>query len=173
MKRPYEEKLGIVLQVLDGEPIYRLSREYRLHETKILEWVRKYKKYGEEGLREHANFKATGKIKERLVRLVLEKGVPLAQIVVDYMVSRAAIENWTRKVRKNGYAALYKNGRLKRPPKEIMARPKKKEPQTELEKLQAENLRLRAENALLKKAKALVEEKRARALLNGPESSTN
>ncbi|MBS7352933.1 MAG: hypothetical protein KIG87_07835, partial [Muribaculaceae bacterium] len=34
------------------------------------------------------------------------------------------------------------------------ARPKKREPQTELEKLQAENLRLRAENALLKKVKA-------------------
>ena len=36
-----------------------------------------------------------------------------------------------------------------------MARPKKKEPQTELEKLQAENLRLRAENALLKKSEGL------------------
>ena len=34
-----------------------------------------------------------------------------------------------------------------------MPRPKKKEPQTELEKLQAENLRLRAENALLKKVR--------------------
>ena len=36
-----------------------------------------------------------------------------------------------------------------------MARPKKQEPQTELEKLQAENLRLRAENALLKKSEGL------------------
>ena len=54
-----------------------------------------------------------------------------------------------------------------------MARPKKREPQTELEKLQAENLRLRAENALLKKAKALVEGKKAQALRNGHESSTN
>lgn len=33
-----------------------------------------------------------------------------------------------------------------------MGRPKKKEPQTELERLQAKNLRLRAENALLKKS---------------------
>ena len=32
-----------------------------------------------------------------------------------------------------------------------MGRPKKKEPQTELEKLQAENLRLRAKNVLFKK----------------------
>jgi cell division protein FtsB len=55
-----------------------------------------------------------------------------------------------------------------------MARPKKREPQTELEKLQAENLRLRAENALLKKVKALVEEEqKARARLNGQKPSTN
>lgn len=54
-----------------------------------------------------------------------------------------------------------------------MGRPKKKEPQTELEKLQAENLRLRAENALLKKVKVLVEEKQARARLNGQKPSTN
>ena len=46
-----------------------------------------------------------------------------------------------------------------------MARSKKKEYQTELEKLQAENLRQRAENALLKKA--LVEEQETRARLNG------
>ena len=45
-----------------------------------------------------------------------------------------------------------------------MARSKKKEYQTELEKLQAENLRQRAENALLK---ALVEEQETRARLNG------
>ena len=60
-----------------------------------------------------------------------------------------------------------------RPPKTPMARPKKRDPQTELEKLQAENLRLRAENALLKKVKALVEEQKARARLNGQKPSTN
>ena len=59
------------------------------------------------------------------------------------------------------------------PKKDHMARPKKKEPQTELEKLQAENLRLRAENALLKKVKALVEEQEARARLSGRKPSTD
>ena len=54
-----------------------------------------------------------------------------------------------------------------------MARPKKKEAQTELERLKAENLRLRAENALLKKVKALVEEQEARARLNGQKPSRN
>jgi cell division protein FtsB len=54
-----------------------------------------------------------------------------------------------------------------------MGRPKKREPQTDIEKLQAENLSLRAENALLKKVKALVEEQKVRARLNGQKPSTN
>ena len=43
-----------------------------------------------------------------------------------------------------------------------MGRPKKREPQTELEKLRARNEWLEAENALLKKVKALVEKEDAR-----------
>ena len=52
-----------------------------------------------------------------------------------------------------------------------MGRPKKKEPQTELERLQAENLRLKAENALLKSEG--LSRKKAQALLNGHGPSTN
>ena len=74
------------------------------------------------------------------------------------------------KVRLGGYEALSSITRRGCPPKDTMARPKKKEPQTEL---QVENLRLRAENALLKKVKALVEEQEARARLNGQKPSTN
>ena len=54
-----------------------------------------------------------------------------------------------------------------------MARPKKKAPETELERLQEEPLGLRAENALLKKVKALVEEERKRALNGGQRPSKN
>ena len=54
-----------------------------------------------------------------------------------------------------------------------MARQKKREPQTELERLQAENLRLRAENALLKKVQTLVEEQKAQARRGGQKPSTN
>jgi transposase len=43
-----------------------------------------------------------------------------------------------------------------------MGRPKKKEPQTELERLRYENEYLRAEVALLKKVRALMEEKEKR-----------
>jgi len=54
-----------------------------------------------------------------------------------------------------------------------MSRTKKKDTQTELERLQAENLRLKAELALLKKVRTLVEEQKAQARLNGQKPSTN
>ena len=46
--------------------------------------------------------------------------------------------------------SLYDVKRRGRPPQNSMARPKKRDPQTELEKLQTENLRLRAEKRAAK-----------------------
>ena len=84
------------------------------------------------------------------MRKILEKGLTLSQIVVEYHISWTALESWGRSVRKHGYNALISKNRG-RPPKGNMARLKKKVPQTELELLKEENLRLRAEVALLKK----------------------
>lgn len=172
MSHTFEERLLIVSQVNLGKPISHLSREYHIKENKILEWVRKYCRYGEDGLKRQPNIRATGDIKENLVRLILEKGIPLAHIVIDHCVSRTALESWVRLVRKEGYTALHRQSIRGRLP-QAMGRPKKRSPQTELEKLQEENARLKAENALLKKAKALVEEQQARAKLNGQQSSKN
>ena len=94
----------------------------------------------------------------------------MQEICLRYNLSLSSVSCWIRKTRKGD---SLENGRRGRPPKNVMARPKKKEPQTELEKLQAENLRLRAENALLKKVKALVEEQKAQARRNGQKPSTN
>lgn len=159
MKMSFEERLIVVQEAEGGKPIRQLSREHGLHGSKIIEWVRKYRKYGEEGLRKQPRFKATGEIREALARQVLEKGVTLSRIVVEHQVSRAAVENWVRKARRDGYAALHgtacRSRQRNRQTERAMARPRKKEPQTELERLRAENLRLRAENALLKKLEAL------------------
>jgi hypothetical protein len=54
-----------------------------------------------------------------------------------------------------------------------MGRPKKKEPQTELERLQARVRWLEAENALLKKAKALMEEEESRQKGSGQKPSNH
>lgn len=54
-----------------------------------------------------------------------------------------------------------------------MGHPRKKVPQTDLEKLQEENEYLRTELALLKKARALMAEKEARLLEIGRKSSSH
>lgn len=80
-------------------------------------------------------------------------GVTLRCIWNEYDVCRIALKYWIRQVRKKDMAHSNKNKECGSLPKKnkLMARPKKKEPETELEKLQADNLRLRAEIALLKK----------------------
>ena len=116
MKRTLEERLSIVRKVKKGIPIAHLSREHKLNETKILEWVRKFDLYGEEGLKKQPNIKATQEFKREIVRKILEKGLTLAQIVVEYRISRTALESWVRTVRKYGYEALISKTRG-RPPK--------------------------------------------------------
>ena len=173
MKHSFEEKLIIVSQALNGVPQKHLCHCYHLGQHYLEDLIDRYRKYGESGLRRKGSNSLPPAKKEELVRMYQENGVTLRQICNDYEVSRTAFESWVMNVRLGGYEALYSTTRRGRPPKDEMARPKKKEPQTELEKLQAENLRLRAENALLKKVKALVEEQEARARLNGQKPSTN
>lgn len=131
-----------------------------------------YDRYSDDGLKKKPKLNPTPDFKEKVVRLILKKGIPLSHVLIDYRISRTALKQWVRLAHTKGYMALHESKRRGRPLKD-MGRPKKKEPQTELEKLQAENLRLRAENALLKKVKVLVEEKQARARLNGQKPSTN
>lgn len=171
-KHTFEEKLDVVSQVKNGKPIRGISRELHIREGMILEWVRKYDLYGKSGLLKQPNVRATADFKEEAVRTILEKGVPLVQVVLQYGVSKSALEDWVKLVRVQGYAVLHQQKNRGRPPKD-MSRSKKHEPETELEKLQAENARLRAEIALLKKVTALAKEREARERMNGQKPSRN
>ena len=151
LKYSYEQRLIIVSQVKQGELITHLSKGYHINKTQILAWVRMWDKYGRSGLEQQPHCRPTVKLKEEVVRLILEKGVPLAHVKVEYRIGKTVLQRWVSTVRKYGYEALEPSKRRGRPPKSLMGRPKKKEPQTELERFQTENLRLRAENALLKK----------------------
>lgn len=173
MSRSYGERLRIVQEARSGKTVKVLSKESGLHESLIKEWVRKYERYGRKGLQPRPRLQVSGKFREEIVQLFLEKGIPLSQIVVDYRLNRSTVEKWIRKARNQGYVALHENHRCGHSIEKPMGRPRKKEPQTELEKLQMENLYLRAENALLKKVKALVEAKEARARMNGHKPSKN
>ena len=98
----------------------------------------------------------------------LNEDVTLAELSLRYDYHRDTIRSWVRKYRQNGASNFVKPVR-----KRSMARPKKKAPETELERLQEEVLWLRAENALLKKVRALVEEERNRARHAGQKPSKN
>ncbi len=166
----FEERLNIISRIIAGEPLKAVCREEALDKEMVRQWYLRYKKYGEQGLSGTRSYHYTAREKAKIVEECEVKGLPLQEICLRYDLNRSTIQGWKRKTR-DGQSL--ENKRRGRPPKDPMARPKKKEPQTEFEKLQAENLRLRAENALLKKVKALVEEQNARARLNGQKPSTN
>lgn len=167
MKHSIEEKLQVIDEITHGKSIKAVCRSRGLDREVVRSWMRRYQCYGEDGFRYHnVGRRLSVEEKESIVCSHVQKNVPLSMLCLRHGVCRNAIMSWVRKYRSAG--TLYNTKRTGR-----MGRPKKREPQTELEKLQAENLRLRAENALLKKVKALVEEQQARARLNGQKPSTN
>ena len=164
----FEERLNIVSRLQSGELLEPLCKELKMDKKMVRLWYLRYKKYGEEGLRANRYSHYTADEKLAIVKEFVEKGVFLQTLCLQYDLSRSTIQTWIRLYRQGVSLENRKRGR---PPG--MGRPKKKEAQSELERLQAENLRLRAENALLKKVKALVEEQEARARLNGQKPSRN
>lgn len=166
----FEERLNVVSLILCGESISSVCRTLRLDESVVRQWYLRYKRYGEDGLSGTGSYHYSAEEKARIIKEYAEKRIPLQEICLRHDLNRSTIMKWIWKIR-NGMSL--ENRRRGRQSKDPMARPKKRAPQTELEKLQAENLRLRAENALLKKVKALVEEQQARARLNGQKPSTD
>ncbi len=171
MRHDFEEKLNVVREIVIGKGIKTVCRERHLDRHMVYGWLLSYKAYGDAGLRESpVSCRYSTAEKEMIVLEHVRNDVPLSQLSLRYGVSRCTVKSWLRKYRSGG--TFHEVKQSVQPPR-AMARPKKKNPQTELEKLQEENLRLRAENALLKKVKALVEKEKAQTRLNGQESSTN
>ena len=160
MKHTIEKRILAVQKCLNGHAPKGVARQLGLVDHDLYVWLERYKQEGIAGLRrqpiKHADFEEKCKI----VCEFAEKGVPLHQVCAEYHVSRSAVESWTRIYKKRGYDALRTIKPQGRP--KNMGRPKKKEPQTELERLRYENEYLRAEVALLKKVRALMEEREKR-----------
>jgi len=156
-KHSYEERLLAVKKCLEGIPPKTVGRQLGIHNSYVSEWLLLYKNEGAIGLRKRPTKRADFTEKCKIVCEYAEKGVPLHQICAKHHVSQNAVKSWTQIFRQGGYEALRDIKPQGRPVN--MGRPKKKEPQTELERLRYENEYLRAENALLKKVRALMEEK--------------
>ena len=160
MKHSIEERLLAVQKCLEGYTPKAVGRQMGIDEHHISEWLFRYRQDGVLGLQKRPNKQADFEEKCKIVCEFAEKGVPLRKVCAESHVSRYTVQSWTRIYRAGGYDALRNIKPPGRPKK--MGRPKKQEPQTELERLRYENEYLRAENALLKKVRALVEEREKR-----------
>lgn len=156
-KHSLSEKLSVIRDYQSGYGCTSISRERKIDESIVKRWVRVYLAHGIKGFDKQARKAVSADIKQRAIKEIFEKGLSFETVALKYHVSISAIYSWFQRVQKHGYSSLLtiKQGR----PANIMGRPKKKEPETELEKLQEELRYLRAENALLKKLKALEEER--------------
>ena len=161
MKHSIEERLLAVQKCLDGQTPFSVGREMGIDDHHVSEWLLRYQQEGIVGLQKIPMRRANFETKCKIVCEFAEKGVPLRKICAEYHVSRYAVQSWTRIYRQGGYEAL-RDIKPQGTGRKGMGRPKKKEPQTELERLRYENEYLRAENALLKKVRALMEEKEKR-----------
>lgn len=172
MKHSFEDKFNVVSEILSGKGLNTVCRDRQLDRHMVRWWLTLYKAYGEEGLRNSSKGnRFSPSEKEAIILEHIKDGVTLRELCLRYAVSRSSILCWIRTVRSGG--SLYDVKQRGKPIKEPMSRTKKKDTQTELERLQAENLRLKAELALLKKVRTLVEEQKAQARLNGQKPSTN
>ena len=160
MKHSFEDRLLAVQKCLEGQAPYAVGQELKIDEHAVKAWLERYKLKGEAGLRKTTKKRVSFAKKCKIVCEYAEKGVPLSQIYAKYNVSRGIVQIWTRAYKKGGYEAL--RDKPRKQSSTIMGRPKKQQPQTELERLRYENEYLRAEVALLKKVKALMEEKEKR-----------
>ena len=100
MKYGYRVRLAIVKRVKQGEAISHLSEAYSVSRNKIREWVQMWDKYGCSGLKYQPHSRPTRALKEKIVRLILERGVPLTQVRVEYRICRTTLYCWVNTVRK-------------------------------------------------------------------------
>ena len=172
MRYTTKEKLSIIKKYHDGIGSTTLSKETGIEGRQILEWVWKYDKYGEEGLKFHQSKHHSEETKKRAVCDLLENNLSLRIVSEKYGLSRWTAKSWKKKALESMEARRLKDIQAEQA-EAYMRRIKTKKPETELERLKLELEYLRAENALLKKAKALVEEKEALRAKNGQGSSKN
>lgn len=153
-----EIKMKAVQMYRQGKGCTTIGRMIGVHASQVQRWVNLYNVSGAEGLSSH-NRHVPVKKKKAVVREVLGKCLSCEQTALKYGVGRSSLARWVALVRQAGGIDVLE--RRERKTGIQMGRPRKQEPQTELEKLKLENEYLKAEVALLKKMQALLDSKKA------------
>ena len=148
-----------------------IAKELQLTESRVSLLINRYLHNGKLGLERLSNVKFTPDFKMEVVNTLIKNELSLEQTALRFGISPSTVSNWLSKFNIGGYELLIQNNRGHK--QKIMGRPRKTEPQSELEKLKYENELLRTELALLKKVKALVEQRDAQLRKIGQKPSKN
>lgn len=173
-KYSVEFKLKIVQEYLTGDIGYdALAHKYGISsKTRILDWVRKYRVMGEEGLqRSRKNENYSFQFKLHAVELYLSTEISYQELALQLKLkSDGILVNWVRRYRAVGIEGLkpQRKGRRPKVPDKSSITPECNINQDErLKQLEEENLKLRIEVAYLKELRRLRLEQEAQKRKQG------
>jgi transposase len=171
LKHSYSEKMRVVELYNQGYGSRSISKELHISDTVVETWLRLYRSKGLSGFDKQPNKLFSIEFKELVVRDVLNNCLSFQEVALKYQISPSTAYRWVQLVKQEGFSSL--NDTTRGRPTTVMGRPKKKQPETDLEKLEEELRYLRAENAYLKKVRALVQERLLRESGKQPKPSKN
>lgn len=127
--------------------------------TTVLQWVRRYKEKGVEGLLKNRKSSYSGEFKQNVVECMHKNHLSATETAIKFnLANHSIVLKWERIYYEEGSLALYKEQRGRS--KNMSFKPRKKKlPKENEEDLIGELQRLRMENAYLKKLNALVQER--------------
>lgn len=165
------EKEQVIELYKMGHSYLSIGKQLNICNVLISQWVSRYKQGGLSSLLTSQRLSYPSEIRQEVIVDVIKNSLSLKQASLKYNVSRYSVFSWVKKFKEQGLESL--SNPLPILKSELMGRNKKREPETDLERLQLEVLYLRAENDLLKKMKALIQEREKELHARKPKASKN
>jgi len=127
--------------------------------TTVLQWVKRYKEKGTEGLIKNLKSSYNGDFKQNVIEYMHTNHLSATETAIKFnLANHNIVLKWERIYYEEGPQALYQERRGRKT--NMNSKPRKKKLSKEIEEdLIAENQRLRMENEYLKKLNALVQER--------------
>ena len=161
-KFSFEDKLRAVNMYLRGYGSNTVAKVYKVkNHSNILMWVKRYQKYGIDGLKvSYPKYDYDGNFKLNVLNWRKRHKASYPETALQFDISNpGTIATWQRKLDTKGVDALFtRRGRAKYMTTNNNKQAEKTE-LSELERLRAENRALRVENEYLKKLDALVQKR--------------
>ena len=154
-----EFKLQVVKYCIDGHHSkYDAAKEFNIPSpTPIMEWIRKYKEHGVEGLIKQQKSSYSGDFKQNVIEYMHSNHLSATETAVHFRVQTPIVLKWERIYYEEGPQALYKEQRGRK--RNMSSKQRKKLSKENEEDLMEEVQRLRMENAYLKKLQALIQKR--------------